>query len=284
MINFMIRSIKLYFRDRASVFFSLLSVFIVIGMYVLFLGNTYAKQFEGTPGGKHMIDAWVMAGLLAITAFTTTLGGIGVIVEDKTRKISKDFYSSPISRGSIIGGYILSAFIIGCIMSVATLALTQTYFLMTGEAVLEWIQMLKAIGILFLSSFSAVSLFTFITMFIKTQNTFSSLSILFGTIIGFLTGSYIPLGEMSSGVQKAVMLFPAAHTSSLLRKIMMAAPMEKLFADVPELTVNQTRGFLGVDFYWNSTQIPEWVSLLYLAGSGLIFFLLSVWITSSRKD
>lgn len=284
MINFMIRSIKLYFRDRASVFFSLLSVFIVIGMYVLFLGNAYANQFEGTPGGKHMIDSWIMAGLLAITAFTTTLGGIGVIVDDKAKKISKDFYSSPISRGSIIGGYILSAFIIGCIMSLVTLALTQAYFLMTGEAMLGWIQMLKAIGILFLSSFSAVSLFTFFTMFIKTQNAFSSFSILFGTIIGFLTGSYIPLGEMSAGVQKAVMLFPAAHTSSLLRKIMMAAPMEKIFTDVPELIVNQTRGFLGVDFYWNSAQIPEWVSLVYLVGTGLIFFLLSEWITSSRKD
>ena len=284
MVNFMIRNIKLYFRDRAAVFFSLLSVFIVLGLYVLFLGNTYSQEYSNIPGGKLMIDSWIMAGLLSITAFTTTLGGIGNIVDDKTRKIAKDFYSSPISRGTIIGGYILSAFLIGCLMSLLTLALTQIYFVASGEAILPLDQLVKAIGILLLSSFSAVSLFTFITMFIKTQNAFSSLSILFGTIIGFLTGSYIPLGEMSSAVQKAVMLFPASHTSSLLRKTMMASPIAQVFEGAPQLIADQTRRYLGVDFYWNGTQIPEWLSVVYLAGSGLVFFLLSIWVASRKRE
>jgi len=37
MITFALRNLKLFFRDRASVFFSLLAVFIIIGLYVLSL-------------------------------------------------------------------------------------------------------------------------------------------------------------------------------------------------------------------------------------------------------
>ena len=36
-LNLVKRNLKLYFRDKVSVFFSLLGVFIIIGLYVIFL-------------------------------------------------------------------------------------------------------------------------------------------------------------------------------------------------------------------------------------------------------
>ncbi|HCD44303.1 MAG TPA: ABC transporter, partial [Lachnoclostridium sp.] len=36
---FIERNLKLFFRDRSAVFFYLLSVFIIIGLYALFLGD-----------------------------------------------------------------------------------------------------------------------------------------------------------------------------------------------------------------------------------------------------
>ena len=34
------RNLKVFFRDRSSVFFSLLAVFIIIALYAVFLGDT----------------------------------------------------------------------------------------------------------------------------------------------------------------------------------------------------------------------------------------------------
>ena len=54
------------------------------------------------------MDNWVMAGLLAITSLTTTMGAFGIMVTDRTKKIDKDFLSSPISQKHR-RGYVLSA-------------------------------------------------------------------------------------------------------------------------------------------------------------------------------
>ena len=36
---FMKRNLKLFFRDRSAVFFSLLAIFIIIVLYIVFLGD-----------------------------------------------------------------------------------------------------------------------------------------------------------------------------------------------------------------------------------------------------
>ena len=46
MIIFASRVLKIYLRDKTAVFFSLLSSFIIIGLYILFLGETYSSSFE----------------------------------------------------------------------------------------------------------------------------------------------------------------------------------------------------------------------------------------------
>ncbi len=51
------RNLALFFRDRANVFFSLLAVFIIIGLYALFLGETL-KGLGFTVEVRE--DAWVL--------------------------------------------------------------------------------------------------------------------------------------------------------------------------------------------------------------------------------
>ena len=123
MINFMKRNLLVFFKDKASVFFSLLSVFIIIGMYALFLGDVWTSGMKDVPNARNIMDCWIVAGLIAVTSVTTTMGAFGTMVEDKSRKIIKDIRSSPMPRVNIAGGYILSAFVIGVIMCVVALVL-----------------------------------------------------------------------------------------------------------------------------------------------------------------
>ena len=129
---FFVRNLKIFFRDRTSVFFSLLSAIIIIGLYVLFLGNVWVSSLQGMSGVRFLMDSWIMAGLLAVTSMTTTMGAFGIMIDDKTKKISKDFYSSPVSWSGLTSGYILSSYVIGVIMTLFTLVLAEIYILAYG--------------------------------------------------------------------------------------------------------------------------------------------------------
>jgi len=61
-----IRNLKVYFRDKISVFFSFLSVIIIISLYALFLGNVQVESIKSQVGGingiRYLVDSWIMAG------------------------------------------------------------------------------------------------------------------------------------------------------------------------------------------------------------------------------
>ena len=91
MIGFAKRNIKLFFRDKSAVFFSLLAVFIIIGLYALFLGDVWTSSLsELGESAEVLMSSWIMAGLLAVTSVTTTMGAFGIMVDDRIKKIDKD--------------------------------------------------------------------------------------------------------------------------------------------------------------------------------------------------
>ena len=88
MISFGIRNLKVFFKDKSSVFFSLLAVFIIIGLYALFLGDVWTSSMSDIAGIRFLMDSWIMAGLLAVTSVTTTMGAYGIMVQDREKKIT----------------------------------------------------------------------------------------------------------------------------------------------------------------------------------------------------
>ena len=46
------RNLLIFFRQKSSVFFSLLGVFVIIGLYALFLGDMMEKGMTGMKGSR----------------------------------------------------------------------------------------------------------------------------------------------------------------------------------------------------------------------------------------
>ena len=67
------RNTRLFLRDKATVFFSLLSVIIIIVMYVLFLGqmqvNSLKDFMPDAEGIEWLISSWIMAGILTVSSY-----------------------------------------------------------------------------------------------------------------------------------------------------------------------------------------------------------------------
>lgn len=282
MIAFTKRNLKVFFRDRSAVFFSLLASFIIIGLYVLFLGDIYTSDYEDFKNARQMMDHWVMAGLLATTSVTTTMGAFSIMVCDKVQKIRKDFYASPINRKSLAGGYVFSALIIGFIMSVVTFIWAELYIIINGGDILNLSAILKVLFIILIADFTNASMVFFITSFFSSNSAFSTASTVIGTLIGFITGIYLPIGMLPKAVQWIIKLFPTSHAAALMRQVMMEDTLSHAFKGAPQEYLAEFKHMFGITYQFGGHELNGTGSILILLASGAVFFFLAV-INLSRK-
>ncbi len=282
MISFGIRNLKVFFKDKSSVFFSLLSVFIIIGLYVFFLGDVMVRSLPGIASARFLMDSWIMAGMLAAATVTTTMGAFGIMVQDKEQKIVKDFAASPVSKSSLVGGYIFGALVVGLIMSLLSFLLAEVYILSGGGTLLSPINALKTLGLIVLNTLCSSSIVLFLISFMKSSNAFATASTILGTLIGFLTGIYLPIGQLPEAVQMVVKVFPVSHGAALLRQVMMEAPLADAFSGVPAEAVAEFEQAMGVRLFFGDTAVPPLVGILILLATTLVFYGLSI-LNLSRK-
>jgi multidrug/hemolysin transport system permease protein len=274
------RNLRLYFRDKASVFFSMLGVIIIIALYVLFLGSMlegFVSEIDPN-ASRFFMDSWVMAGVVAAASITTTFAGFGTMIDDKVKKINRDFMVAPVSRAKLVFSYVLSSFIIGMIMTLFTFVLAQGYIVIYGGEFLSFNGVLKMLGLILLSVSASSAFVFFIACFVKTTNAFAMLSTLIGTFIGFLTGIYIPIGNLPDVVQWVIKVFPISHSATAMRQVMMSEAIDLSY--IPE----NSQQFLGVIFKYGEYQMPFWGHLIVLFATFALFSTLSVVVTSRYKE
>lgn len=277
------RNLKVFFRDRGSVFFSLLAVIIIIVLYAVFLGDTITSGMEDVEGIDFLMNSWVVAGILAVISMTSTLGALGVMVEDKARKISKDFAVSPLKRGSLAGGYIFSSFAVGVIMSLVALVIGEAYIVAAGGELLSMENMLKVIGGIFLSVLSSSSIVLFIVSFFKSQNAFGTASTVIGTLIGFLTGVYIPIGALPDAVGGVIRAFPVSYSASYFRTIMTEQPAAVSFDGAPASALKEFNTELGINFQFGDFTTTIATCVIVMVATAAVFYALSILSISKKR-
>ncbi|MGE0003389.1 MAG: ABC transporter permease [Candidatus Izemoplasmatales bacterium] len=273
------RNLRSYFRDTSNVFFSMLGVIIIIGLYMTFLGNMITGVVSDLAGdqARFLMDSWIMGGVVAASTVTTTLGAFGIMVDDREKKTVRDFLSSPMKRSSLVLSYILSAMVIGLFMSLFTFVLAEIYIVLHGS-ILPFVSILKVLGIIILNVAASSAMAFFLLSFIKSSNAMTALSIVVGTIIGFLTGIYIPMGNLNEGLQTIIKFFPPSHAAVLLRQVMMDHAMSL------DTLPSEVLRFLGVQFEIGGNVVSGWIHLLFLVATFLIFYAMSILLVSKRKE
>lgn len=284
MNSFIKRNIKLYFKDKGAVFFSLLSVVIIITLYAVFLGDSLLSEMEGFPKAKEIMNAWLAAGIIAVTSITTTTGAFGTMVLDRVNKKAGDFYTSPLKRGAITGGYLTANFVIGVLMSIVAFVILEVYLVASGGSVLPFFSICKVLGLIVLSVFSNTALVCFVVSFFKSNNAYTGASIILGTLVGFLTGIYLPIGQLADGVQWAVKLFPVSHSAVLFRQVMMEPTLDTAFSGAPDSLRATLETELGVTFSFDGFVMKPWMHIAVVVITGVFFYLLALWNMRRAKQ
>ena len=283
MIGFTTRNLKVFFKDKTTVFFSLLSVFIVLALYVIFLGESLGGGIGQLEGARLLMDSWLISGILTITSITTAMGAFGIMISDRANKISKDFVSSPTKNSTIVAGYISSAVIIGVIMSILSLVISQIYTVVKGGELLTLIELGKVLLLVVLTTITNVSIVLFVVTLIKSESAFATATTVIGTLIGFITGVYVPIGELPDAVQTFVKCFPVSHAGALFRQVLTKTPMETTFAGAPPASVLEFEESMGIVFRFDDYLVSPFESVMVLVLTAIVFYGLSV-LSLNRKE
>jgi multidrug/hemolysin transport system permease protein len=215
-----------------------------------------------------------MAGLIAVSTVTLSLGALGVVVADRENNAMNDFLVAPIKREQVFLSYLLSTIIIAMIISLTLFVIAEIYIISSGGTVLTIIPMLKVIGIIALCVLSSSLLMLFVISFLKSEQSVGVLGTIVGTMIGFLTGAYVPMGIMPKGIQIVSNVIPVSQGASLLRKIFLEKPLNDVFTDSKALS--EYSKMQGIDLYFGNFKLSPSFMICMIILSIIVFSSLNI--------
>ncbi|MGC5224459.1 ABC transporter permease [Micromonospora sp. DT81.3] len=263
------RNLRLFFRDRLNVFFSLLGAIILFALYTLFLGNLQTEGLEGRfPAAeprqvKAFVDSWMFAGIVLITTITTGLGALSVLVDDAQSGRFRDFLVSPIRRGQIVLGYLIAAVAVALLMSLFVLVLSVLYLGVIDGMWLAPDALVRVTGIVVLCCAAFTALSALIVSGVRTAGAFSALATIVGTVLGFVAGAYIPVGSLPDSVGNVINALPFGQAGMLLRRDFTAESLTAMTGGIPEVE-EALRPVYGIDSLVGDWLVPASVAVAIL--------------------
>lgn len=291
LLEFIKRNMRIYFRDKVGVFFSFLSSLIVLLLMVAFLGNMNVENTlnifenqsdEARTHAQNIIILWTISGIFITNAFSVSINIIGTMITDEERHILERFFVAPTKRIKYVLGYVISANIISFITCLAIFVVSQIYYLSIGGGLILPISNILPFLITILINIFCSSAFAFlIASFIHTTSAWSGISVVMGTIIGFLAGIYIPFGSMSDSLQNIIKFIPAFEGCSAIRSLFVQN--EVAWFNAPSAYQDGYNIYMGTIVQFNEHTLTLLEQNLYVLGIGIVFIIISSFIVKSKK-
>ncbi len=282
------RNCLCYFRDKASVFFSLLGVLIVILLYLIFLKDMLVDSFMkeisdmiSRESVKEYVDAWVMAGILAIVSVTTSAGSLQTMISDRVSGRDRDTMMTSLSSAKISAANILSTFLVGQIMSLIAFAIAIGYLSVTGCG-MSAVGIIETLLLTIPASLSGAIIVYTLTCRMRSEGAFSGFSTVLGVLIGFLTGIYMPLGTMAEGMRTIGSMMPATHIAALMRQTLSTDAFDKIMAGAPPETYDEIWHMMGYQIELFGMDFSPLMSMIYVLIVTAVFFGITVFLTKKR--
>lgn len=298
------RNLLVYCKDKENVFYTFLSMIIIIILMLLFLGDMNIDIIKSTlrnmdnlmaekpmpneyllPGTRNpalddvnartLMLSLTIAGITIVNGISASMGMLSMMSWDEETGKLAAYYVSPISRFVLVTGYIISSILLSVIFSVITLAVSEIILVLTGGNIMSVTQILKALGLIFLNAFSTTSFLFFITSFAKTRSAFNGISNFVYILSGFVTGMYIPIGVMPGIVRKVLAFIPMTQGSAWMRDVFTSEALYETFAGLPKDVIKEYGEITGITLKIGDKVISSWMMFGFMLGGGILFIILS---------
>ena len=295
-MNLVKRNIYIFIRDRGRVISSVLSMLIVLGLMILFLGDmnsqdivTALERFGGNrdtaadeANAKYLISMWTLAGILISNTVTVTMTAMGSMIEDEVNMRLASFYVTPVKRLGIAFGYIFSAWCIAVFLCTVTLAVSQVYFAVTGQTTLVWTALLQLLGMIALNAFVYAAIAYFIALFVHSVGAWNGILSIVGTLVGFVGAIYLPMSVLPESVADILRHLPVLHGAAMMRVVCTKEAVEKTLAGIPAEAAEVFREKMGITIVMGDEPVSFVVQAGCLLGLGLLMIAASA-VISRRK-
>lgn len=274
------RNLRLFFRDRMNVFFSLLGAIILFVLYTLFLarlqidglGETFPDASEAEI--RAFVDTWMFAGIVMLSTITTGLGALATLVDDGESGRFRDFLVSPVARWQLVLGYLTAAVVVAVVMSMIVLTISILYLGVVDATWLSVPAVIQIAGITVLCCAGFTALSALVVSFIRTNAAFSGFATVIGTVLGFIAGAYIPVGSLPVAVASTINALPFAQGAMLLRREFTAETLTAMSGSNAD-AAEAIREFYGIDAFVGDILVPSGVAFGVLLAMAVGFTLLS---------
>lgn len=298
------RTMKLYLKNPLSILFSFVYMLLFIVLISLFLGDYMAKgmmdvyaEVEGMDFShiRWLVDTTSMAGVLMINCILVPLNVLTIMVQDSNDNRLDSFLVSAVARNKLVVGYWLAPFLVGIVMNVLCLFISEGFIVMNGG---EWLSIrsnIEMAGLIIANTFSATSILFVAAMLAKSVSLYSTFTGIMSALVGFLTGAFLPIGMFPANIQKIFAFIPAHHGATLMRRVMTREPLMATFGNVTDQTVKGTHMTAkeivdiyasenGITYIFGNMQFPFSAMLIIVIGSGLLFMAFSIiWMEHYKK-
>lgn len=267
------RDIKIFYRTKGNIIFASLSVMILVVLHFLIFRNMFTDswaeiiaQFPITVEREQLawiVDNLMFSAVVPMGAVTISLVALGLMVADKEKNVLSDFLVSPIGRKTLLASYLISSFIVGFVILLLFIAFFEVYFLLVygiGFTLIQFGLILQAtIGSLIFANVFMLLLVTFV----KSQQSLGALGTILGTLLGFLSGAYIPVGQFGETIGNIFSALPFLQMTVLTRQAFLYELANKTPLTYEMLSGGLARSF-GIELWIGDRLMPIWAVILIL--------------------
>ena len=245
------RGLKAFVRNRTGLIFSLVFPF----FFVYVFGAIFKNDFIDNP------IAYMLSGIIITTVFESSLNLASTTVDDMVSGFMKEVLVSPAKRIAVAMGQLLSAATVATLQGILTLLIG----LFIGIKFTTWttpIYILFAmigVGI----AFSGVGLY--LATIVRSGQTFQIVKTAITMPLTFISGAYIPLSMLPSGLKIIAYANPMTYATAFFRMIV----LEKTDLSTAEL-VNE-----GMAIDINGFIVTPLMSFAIIVVIGVAFLILS---------
>ncbi|MFT4246348.1 MAG: ABC transporter permease [Micrococcaceae bacterium] len=275
------RNLTVFLRDKRAVFFAMLSPIILFCIYTFLIGGQVEDQMKASlPGVSSgnigwFVNSFLLSSLITITAMTSGASPLARYVEDRSLGRFKDFMVSPVKRWQLVASYMLTSFTVSFAFTLLVMIAGLTYIASHGHSNMNFggiIVLLLRIILLCLTYSAMAALFASL---VNSNQAFGGFNAIWTTALGFLSGLYIPLDELSDSTKNFLSSLPFAQSTLLVKDQLLEKPLAAISSGNSEF-LSSLKESVAFDLTVNGHTVQLNMVILYLIAVFVVFIVLGV--------
>lgn len=274
------RNVKLFFKDKAMFFTSLITPMILLVLYMTFLAKVYRDGFAAAvPDGfeldaklvNGMVGGEIISSILAVCCVTVAFCSNLLMVNDKVSGARKDLLISPTKKSTFALSYYVATLFSTLIISVIATLACFIYVACQGWY-LSFVDVLLVFFDVFLLTMFGTALSSCVNVFLSTNGQASAVGTIVSAGYGFICGAYMPISSFGTGLQTVLGFLPGTYGTSLLRNHALAGVFREMAKQhYPADVIEKIKDSVDCNLYFFENKVSIGVMFGILIGSIVLF-------------